>query len=47
MTAASSMASGRSCAWRMLSAGRLRMDASSLMVPESESTARAFSSRCT
>ena len=38
---ASSMPSGRSWAWRMLSAGKLRMELSSLMVPLSESTAFA------
>ena len=37
------MPSGRSCASRILSAGKLRIDDSSVMVPLSEITARAAS----
>jgi hypothetical protein len=43
ITDASSIASGRSWASRMLSAGKSRMDDSSLIVPLSDSTARAES----
>ncbi len=47
ITAPSSIASGRSWAWRMLSAGKLRIEDSSLIVPLSDSTARALICKCT
>ena len=42
ITDASSIASGRSCASRMFSAGKFNIDDSSEIVPLSESTALAF-----
>ena len=42
MTAASSIPSGRSCASRRFSAGKFRIDDSSLIVPLSDSEARAL-----
>ena len=42
MTAASSKPSGRSCTSRRFNAGKFRIDDSSVIVPLSESTARAL-----
>ena len=46
MSVPSSVPSGRSCCWRMVTAGNFRMADSSVLVPLSESTqAAAFCSR--
>ena len=41
-TTASSMPSGRSCAWRIITAGKPRMEDSSVSVPLSDSVQSAF-----